>query len=43
MADKPDKKPAQPAQPAVRLHKLMAEGKKPDTGGSYAKGPKTPA
>ena len=43
MADKPDKKPAQPAQPAIKLHKQMAMGLKPDNGGSYAKGPKTPA
>ena len=43
MADKPTKKPAQPAQPAIKLHKQIAMGMKPDTGGSYAKGPTTKA
>jgi hypothetical protein len=41
MADMPTKKAAQPSTPAVKVHKQLAEGKKPVTGGSYAKGPQT--
>lgn len=43
MPDKPDKKAAQPSQPAIPFRKQIAMGKKPNVGGSYAKGPRTPA
>lgn len=42
MKDKPNKAKAQEG-PAIRQHKLLAMGKQPNVGGSYAKGPKTPA
>ena len=42
MSDNPNKAKPQPG-PAVKLHHQLAEGKQPNTGGSYAKGKKTPA
>ena len=41
-SDKPTKAPAQ-SDEAIPMHKRLAFGQKPNTGGSYAKGPKTPA